>query len=278
MKFVYVDESGGPDQSDVFVMIGLLVDAYRLRKKTADFDDLLNDLLQRHPGHPDELKTKRFINGSGGWSVVPPDERKQFLRDICTLAADGGKLFGIGMSFNNFDAAIAADHNHLTGNSYWLAAGLFVTALVQKKMQTVPGNKGLTVLVMDDNKQEMPNLSDALYKADSWLDGLYQVQRRVRRRMVWKCRIAADRLDQIINTAFAIKSEHSSLVQVSDALSFIYRRHLELKAEAEAYRGETEFYEELVRIIDPRRERLGRTRACESLNFYSATTHDHWQL
>lgn len=102
MKFVYVDESGGPNQSDVFVMIGLLVDAYRLRKKTADFDDLLNDLLQRHPGHPDELKTKRFINGSGGWSVVPAEERKQFLRDICTLTADGGTLFGIGMSFNNF--------------------------------------------------------------------------------------------------------------------------------------------------------------------------------
>ena len=95
MKFVYVDESGGRDQSDVFVMVGLLVDACRLRKKTTDFDKLLKNLLQRHPGQRDELKTKRFINGIGGWSAVPPDERKQFLRDICILAADGGKLFGI---------------------------------------------------------------------------------------------------------------------------------------------------------------------------------------
>ena len=278
MKFVYVDESGGRDQSDVFVMVGLLVDAYRLRRKTADFDDLLSELLRRHPGHPDELKTKRFINGGGGWSVVPPDERKQFLRDICTLAADGGKLFGIGVSFDNFDAAIAANHNHLTGNSYWLAAGLFITALVQKKMQTVSGKKGLTVLVMDDNKREMPNLSDLLYKAHPWLDGLYQVRSRIRGNTVWKNRTVANRLDQIINTAFAIKSEHSSLVQVSDAVSFIYRRHLELRTEAEAYPGETEFFEELVGIIEPRREKLGQTRACESLNFYQAATHFHWQL
>lgn len=278
MKFIYVDESGGRDQSDVFVMVGLLVDAYRLRRKTTDFDELLKDLLQRHPGHRDELKTKQFINGGGGWSAVPPEERKQFLRDICTLAADGGKLFGVGISFENFDAAIAAGHNHLTGNSYWLAAGLFITALIQKKMQPVSSNKGLTVLVMDDNKREMPKLSDLLYTADPWLDGLYQMRRTVRGRSVWKNRTAADRLDQIINTAFAVKSEHSSLVQVSDALSYIYRRHLELRTEADAYAGESDFYDELVGIIDPRREKLGQTPSCEALNFYRAATHDHWQL
>ena len=38
MKFVYVDESGDQGQSDIFVMAGLLIDAYRLRKWTAAFD------------------------------------------------------------------------------------------------------------------------------------------------------------------------------------------------------------------------------------------------
>jgi hypothetical protein len=31
MKFAYVDETGSTDERDVFVMAGLLVDAYRLR-------------------------------------------------------------------------------------------------------------------------------------------------------------------------------------------------------------------------------------------------------
>ena len=50
MKFIYVDESGSRDEGDVFVMCGLMVDAYKLRKKTADFDKMLADFLANHPG------------------------------------------------------------------------------------------------------------------------------------------------------------------------------------------------------------------------------------
>jgi len=97
MKFIYVDESGSEGESDVFVMCGLMVDAYKLRKKTADFDKMLAEFLAKHPGSSTELKTSRFINGKGGWSKISPDERKAFLTDICNLAvANGGKLFGIG--------------------------------------------------------------------------------------------------------------------------------------------------------------------------------------
>lgn len=38
MKFIYVDESGGRDQGDIFTMCGLMVDANKMRKKTADLD------------------------------------------------------------------------------------------------------------------------------------------------------------------------------------------------------------------------------------------------
>ena len=36
MKFIYVDESGGRDQGDIFTMCGLMVDAYKLRNNTED--------------------------------------------------------------------------------------------------------------------------------------------------------------------------------------------------------------------------------------------------
>ncbi len=50
MKFIYIDESGGQDQGDVFTMFGLMVDAYKLRKKTEEFDCMLGELFAEHRG------------------------------------------------------------------------------------------------------------------------------------------------------------------------------------------------------------------------------------
>jgi Protein of unknown function (DUF3800) len=95
MKFIYVDESGGSTQSDVFVMTGLLVDAYRLRKYTAEFDKMIVDFLAKHPGSPKELKTKNLINGSGKWSQVDPVKRKQFITDVCDIACKCARAYPV---------------------------------------------------------------------------------------------------------------------------------------------------------------------------------------
>ncbi|WP_424975346.1 DUF3800 domain-containing protein [Dinoroseobacter sp. S124A] len=279
MKFIYVDESGASDQGDVFVMCGLMVDAYKLRKKTADFDAKLEELFARHPGARTELKTKRFINGAGAWGQIDGEERKQFLTEVCELAvANGGKIFGIGLSFEAFDTAANNGHEHPFGNSYWIGSAMFTSSIVQKKMQGVSGGKGLTVVIMDDNKREMANYSDALYSCDPWYDGLYQIQKRRRGSMVWVDRTARNRFDHIINTSFAIKSNHSSLVQVADALSYVYRRHLELMDEAEAYPGEQAYYAGLVDILERAREKIGRTPGAVCNQFYEQAKHAGWQL
>jgi len=279
MKFIYVDESGARDQGDVFVMCGLMVDAYKLRKKTADFDTKLEAIFAQHPGTRGDLKTKRFINGAGAWNQVDPQERKNFLREICELAvANGGKIYGIALSYPHFDGAAAAGYGHPFAASYWIAGAMFVSALVQKKMQGVANSKGLTVLIMDDNKQEMPLLSDGLYKCSDWYDGLYQCRGTKRGKKVWLDRKPKDRFDHIINTAFAIKSDHSSLVQVADALSWVYRRHLELKSQGEAYAGERAYYEGLVNILEPQREKLGQSPAAPCVAFYQSARHPGWVI
>lgn len=279
MKFIYVDESGSAGDSDVFVMCGLMVDAYKLRKKTADFDTMLATFLAKHPGSHTELKTSRFINGKGGWSKIAADDRKAFLADICRLAvANGGKLFGIGLSFAALAVAREARHGHPFGESYWLAGGMFTCALVQKKMQRVKNSKGLTVVIMDDNKVEMPQLSEGLYDADAWYDGLYQLPRTRRGKRIWIPRTESDRFDHIINTAFAIKSHHSSLVQVADAICYIYRRHLELKSVGEDWPGEADYYQSLVDILEPQREKLGHAPDAPCVAFYEAAKHPEWVL
>lgn len=279
MKFAYIDESGSSEEGDVFVMAGLLIDAYRLRKYTSRFDEELAAFLAKHPSAPAELKTKAFINGRGGWNMVPPDDRKQFLTDMCTLAADVSSIYGFGMSFERFTAACARGTytTPCTGN-YWALSGMFVSGLIQKKMQGKSNNKGLTVLIFDDNKAHMPKVSDGLYLAEPWFDALYQQTKKVKGTNQW-CELKQhQRFDHIINTAFAIKSQHSSLVQVADAVSYVYRRRLELTAQPEAYPGEKAFYEGLVERLDAAREKLGRTPDAECITFYGAIRHPAWAL
>jgi hypothetical protein len=279
MKFIYADESGSRDEGDVFVMCGLMVDAYKLRKKTADFDAKLEAIYALHPGTRGDLKTKRFVNGGGAWGQVDPQERKDLLRGICELAvANGGKVYGVGLSFQRFDQAAAAGHGQPFAVNSWVAAAMFVSSLVQKKMQGVANSKGLTVFIMDDNQKGMPHLSDGLYKASNWYDGLYQCRGWQRGKRVWLDRAPKDRFDQIINTAFAIKSDHSSLIQVADSISWVYRRHLELKSQAEAYAGERAYYEGLVAILEPQREKLGQAPATASVAFYQAARHPDWPI
>ena len=281
MKFIYVDESGGRDQSDVFTMWGLMVDAYKLRKKTEDFDEMLNGMFQGLPVRraPRELKTKKFIDGGGPWKRIDGDERKQFLTEVCQIAvANGGKVFGIALSFSAFDNVVARGLGQPTEGNLWLASAMYTCCLVQKKMQGTSGRKGLTVFIMDDNKREMPSLSDALYQRDSWYDGLYVQRRKVRGKQTWVDRSPHDRFDQIVNTAFAVRSDHSSLVQVADAISYVYRRHLELTCETEKWTGEREFFGGLVEVIEPAREKIGRCPNEPCLEFYAAATHPQWQL
>ena len=126
MKFVYVDETGDKGQSDVFVMTGLLIDAYRLRKHTASFDGTITAFLARHPNSPKELKTKAFINGDMGWNKVDPAERKKFLEEVCDLAAECAKVFAVAFSFEKFEKATTAGHGQPFGKSYWLSADFWV--------------------------------------------------------------------------------------------------------------------------------------------------------
>ncbi len=273
MKFAYVDESGDKPQGDVFVMAGVQIDAYKLRKHTAKFDKLISDFLAKHPGAPKELKTKALINGEGGWRQVEAKERKRFVSEICDLAIECATVFAIALSFTAFEKA--AKEKGFNG-TYWIAAAMFVAGLVQKKMQAIRKNKGLTVLIFDENRREVPKLSDALHEADPWYDALYQIRKKSQGE--WQEISESARFNQIVNTAFGIKSHHSSFIQVADAVCYIYRRHVELKTEQENWDGEKEYIGGLVSKLQPKRERLGNTPGGPCIEFYEAARHKEWSL
>jgi hypothetical protein len=210
--------------------------------------------------------------------VVDPAERKKFLGEVCDLAAECARIFAVAFSFQEFEKATNAGHGHTFGKNHWLAAAMFIAALVQQKMKGVEKNKGLTVFICDDNQKQMPAFSDALYKSDRWFDPIYQTSKRKNGKTVW-CEVSHhERFDQIINSAFAIKSHHSSLIQVADVVSYAYRRHLELKSANEKWEGEQQYFASLVRKLEPKREPLGPTPGGPCIEFYKAACHREWKL
>jgi hypothetical protein len=277
MKFAYIDESGDRSEGDTFVMAGLLLDAYRLRKTTENFDRLLESLFNRHPGSPRELKTKAFMRGNGGWSAIPGNERQQFLSDVCTLAVDNGnKIAAFALSFSSFDASVKSQPQEAAwAKSYWVSSALLLCAVIQKKMQAVKGRKGLTAVVMDENRKEMPALSESLHRAPEWYDELYATRERHRGQMRWTPRTPNDRFDQIINTGFCVNSEHSSLMQVADAISWTYRRSLDVEGREE-WQGEAAFYKALRERLDAHRQFLGICPPSRAVAFYDSVKHPLW--
>ena len=60
-----------------------------------------------------------------------------------------------------------------------------------------------------------------------------------------------NRLDQIVDTTFSIKSHHAGLVQVADLFAFIFRRYAEMKdfGRSEEWAGEQALIEEYVTVL-----------------------------
>ena len=94
-----------------------------------------------------------------------------------------------------------------------------------------------------------------------------------------RCKVPDDkRFDQIVNSPFAIKSHHSSLIQIADATAYVYRRHLELKAQDEKWPGEQQYIAGLAEKLDSKRVRLGKTFDGSCIDFYKGARHTDWVL
>ena len=282
MKFAYVDESGSGSSSDgegdIFVMAGVLIDATKLRKYTAVFDAFIKGVLGRYKKyHPEELKTSSFINGKGAWGEIDGEERQKVLQDICDILKNdaSAQVYAYCLSILSFDHNKERYDAENNNKKYWHAAAMYIASLIQKKMvMKTEKNKGLTVLIYDHNAMDFPRLSDTLYESSSWYDGICRAKKGGK----WQTITDENRFDQIINTAFFIKSEHSSLILVADAVAYIYRRHVELEdGSNENWKGEKDFYNGLVSKL--KREKLGQVPAdSECVNFYQAVKHPKWKL
>ena len=278
MKFLYVDESGDESQGDIFVMTGILIDAVRLPKHTKIFDEKVASILAQSPRNPNEIKTKQLICGKKKWEGVDPELRKILLAAFVTQALEFSKIYAFALSFDAFKKAVQEYEykKDIPFTEYWAGAAMFILALLQKKMLTEKRNKGLTVVIFDENPKGMSTVSSSLHVADAWFDPIYQQKDKNRNR--WRKVPEKERFSQVVNSAFSTMSEHSSFIQVADAISYLYRWHLELIDAEEKWSGEKDYLNGLVEKLEKKRQKLGRTASGQCIDFYRRVKCENWNL
>lgn len=248
MKVCYVDDSGNPVQDRVFAMVGIVADAARLNKTsrecTALFDDVRTLVTKEGKQSPQELKSSRILYGKDAWKHVDAEKRKKVFSDLSSWLTER-KHDVIISAIDTNNATTAPKDSKIADEitkHLWIAAGLNVAIQLQAKHQGEKSNKGNTFLFIDDNCQKLPELCKLLWQAPKCLDGYYPKKSR------------QEHLDQIIDTAFAVRSHHCSLVQAADLLAFIVRRHFELlnSVSTPEWNEEPEFIKECLKAIAPR--------------------------
>lgn len=103
--------------------------------------------------------------------------------------------------------------------------------MAQVLNQKATNSKGPSLLVFDDNRAELSTLREFLtYSCDS-SDEYYERRKQ------------SEPFDHIIDAAFAIKSEHSTLVQIADECAYALRRcaEIEMAGQNDAWAGESTF-------------------------------------
>jgi hypothetical protein len=150
----------------------------------------------------------------------------------------------------------------------WLSAALHIALQIQKAHQTQDKNKGHTFLVFDENKMKTDHLAELLWEPPEWTDSYYERKKK------------QERFDQVIDSAFMVKSHHAGLVQVADLYAYIFRRYSEMTDFniPEEWNGERDLVTDYVRILTgrllPKPTRYPDRTSSEAAKWYNSIAPD----
>jgi hypothetical protein len=227
VKFCYVDESGTGDESHA-VMVGIVVDALRMRPTKMDWDKLLNH-LEAVVGKPvQEIHTRDFYAGNGPWRGINGPQRAEIIGSVMLwLAKRKHSLVYCAVDKTKFSREFPEDRRYADVKSLWRFLGLHLVLCIQKQHQKIGKNKGNTVLIFDNEERERERFTDLILNPPAWTDSYYERPKK------------KDALDQIVDAPYFADSQDVPLLQVADFVAYFLRRHAELESgEDEHYQGE----------------------------------------
>ncbi len=220
MKFCYVDESG-TGREPYAVMVGIVVDAQRMRVTKNQWLGLLK-LLSRLVGKPvREIHTRDFYPGRGIWRKIDGKMRSKVISAVFDWFEERRHLMicsAIDKSKYKEKEMNKALPNGL--KTIWKCLGLHVILGIQKAFQSEKRNKGNTLMIFDNEKREELRFADLIRNPPDWTDEYYGRGKK------------QGRLDQIIDVPYFADSRNVGLVQMADFAAFFLRRYVEIKTGA----------------------------------------------
>lgn len=227
LKFCYVDESGTGDEPYA-VMVGIVVDALRMRPTKTDWEHFLLG-LQEFIGRPiEELHTRDFYAGNGPWRGIDGPQRARIIESV--MAWLSGRKHSIVFSSADKGRFLSEFPKHEwygDVSTLWRFLALHLALSLQKLHQQISKNKGNTVLIFDNEERERERYTDLVLNPPPWTDTYYNRGAR------------QEALDQIIDAPYFADSRDVPLLQVADFVAYFLRRYVELQGgDAERYGGE----------------------------------------
>lgn len=237
MFLCYVDESGytggkyDPNQP-VITMVGVFPNVYNYHRSDAEFKEVFRIIKKQIPIA--EIKGQQIYRGRGKWERIQPEIRDKVIEyylgwiikrnhPLIILAIDNKLFYQLKKSEvdNQYVKALPCPY---------LLAGLHLALIVQKRNRNKTKNKGKTLLIFDEQEQFSDQLTELIFNPPSFIDDFVKFDAKKE-----ECR-----LGQIIDTAFFVKSHHSSMAQVVDIVAYLFRLNLELTSYgfSEKYKGE----------------------------------------
>lgn len=229
MKFCYVDESGTGDEPYA-VMVGVIVDAYRMRTTKSEWDILLASFSEKAKKPIDEIHTRDLYRGNNHWRGVDSSIRKLIISQIITwFSRRSHPIVCCALEKAKFESEFAAHEQKTTIKTIWRFLGLHLALSMQKMHQRLDRNKGNTVFVFDREDPEQSHFTDLLLSPPQWTESYYGRGRR------------QEALDQIVDVPHFADSKHVPLLQVADVIAYFLRLHTELENGSEpSFEGEKE--------------------------------------
>jgi hypothetical protein len=238
MKFCYLDESGTGDEP-YGVMVGVIVDALRMRPTKADWRALLDELSGIVGKQVDEIHTRDFYAGNGPWRGIDGPKRAQVIAEIFDWLRERKHRLAYSIVDKEvFFRDFPQDPRFNDIKTLWRFLALHVLLSVQKHHQRERKNKGNTLFVFDNEEREEMRFTDLVRNPPAWTDSYYSRGKK------------QDQLDQLIDVPYFADSADVGLLQLADFVAYFLRRHVELAEGkgAERYKGEAMQVEEWVDI------------------------------
>jgi len=242
MKVCYVDESGNQATDPCLVMVGVLADATRLHRTREEFGELFDEVQGFFADSLKEIKGSKMLSGRDRWRKIDPENRKRITEKICGWLKERKHHITLSAVDRKKHSQLQDSSLPAFCNDPWLMAATHISLQVQKVNQYLGNNKGVTFLIFDENKAKADTLAELLWDPPAWTDNYYGKKKK------------KERLDQLIDSAFTVKSHHAGLIQVADVFAFIVRRYCEVKdfGLSEEWVGETQFLEGCVGVLKTR--------------------------